>query len=274
MQIMVATAGTDDADLHRSSGQHPVSPLHPAAAHARCGLRGTHQPQVARAARTPTRRPRRVGGGTLTVHPYMMRPEYGGLVTPPHFTFALAELTRDAATPVYRLGAEEAFMVLDGVLDVEMVAGDARATQRLGPRDLAVVPAGVERRLVNSDAATVRFLRRSSVTGGRPGDGWHERERRHQRRRIASDVNVTHLRHLALAVPDFERSHAFFTAAWGLRDAGTANGAAYLRTGRNEAFQLALVAGSERRIERIAFGLNARAVDAARATSNVPAFRS
>ena len=53
-------------------------------------------------------------------------------------------------------------MVLDGVLDVELIAGDARATQRLGPRDLAVVPAGVERRLVNSDAATVRF---ASIVG-------------------------------------------------------------------------------------------------------------
>jgi catechol 2,3-dioxygenase-like lactoylglutathione lyase family enzyme len=77
-------------------------------------------------------------------------------------------------------------------------------------------------------------------------------------------MNVTHLRHLALAVPDFDRSRAFFTEAWGLRDAGTANGTAFLRTARDEAFQLALVPGNERRIERIAFGLATRAaVDAA-----------
>jgi catechol 2,3-dioxygenase-like lactoylglutathione lyase family enzyme len=77
-------------------------------------------------------------------------------------------------------------------------------------------------------------------------------------------MKVTHLRHLAVVAPEFERSHAFFTAAWGLRDAGTAPGVNYLRSGRDEPFQLALVAGPERRIERIAFGLATRdAVDAA-----------
>jgi oxalate decarboxylase/phosphoglucose isomerase-like protein (cupin superfamily) len=49
-------------------------------------------------------------------------------------------------------------MVIDGVLDVESydAAGNV-TTARLGPRDLALVPAGVKHRLANRDAATVRF---------------------------------------------------------------------------------------------------------------------
>lgn len=79
-------------------------------------------------------------------------------------------------------------------------------------------------------------------------------------------MNLTHLRHLAVVTPDFARSHAFFTEAWGLRDGAVQNGVAYLGTGRDEAFQLALLPGNERRIERIAFGLATRdAVDAAHA---------
>lgn len=77
-------------------------------------------------------------------------------------------------------------------------------------------------------------------------------------------MNVTHLRHVALVTPELERSRAFFTEAWGLRDGGSADGCAYLRSQAREAFQLALVPGSERGIERIALGLAARSdVDAA-----------
>jgi len=77
-------------------------------------------------------------------------------------------------------------------------------------------------------------------------------------------MNVTHLRHIALVVPDFARSHAFFTEAWGLREAGATDGVAYLRTEREEPFQLALIAGTERRVDHVAFGLTTRdAVDAA-----------
>ena len=66
----------------------------------------------------------------------------GGLVTPTHFTYAVDTLTRGAVTPAYALDCESV-MVLDGVLDVETInaAGHASA-QRLGPRDLAWIPAG------------------------------------------------------------------------------------------------------------------------------------
>jgi catechol 2,3-dioxygenase-like lactoylglutathione lyase family enzyme len=77
-------------------------------------------------------------------------------------------------------------------------------------------------------------------------------------------MNVTHLRHVALATPEFERSRDFFVRAWGLRDAGTIGDVAYLRTQAGEPFQLALLPGPERHIDRIAFGLASRAaVDAA-----------
>jgi catechol 2,3-dioxygenase-like lactoylglutathione lyase family enzyme len=81
-------------------------------------------------------------------------------------------------------------------------------------------------------------------------------------------MNVTHLRYVALATPAFERSRAFFSEGWGLRDTGAAHaGRAFLQTQSSEAFQLALVAGPQRKIERIAFALAARAEvdDAARA---------
>jgi catechol 2,3-dioxygenase-like lactoylglutathione lyase family enzyme len=78
-------------------------------------------------------------------------------------------------------------------------------------------------------------------------------------------MNITHLRHVAIATPEFERSRAFFTEAWGLREGGALlDGRAYLQTQLDEPFQLVLVPGAERRIDRIAFGLPSRHdVDAA-----------
>jgi len=80
-------------------------------------------------------------------------------------------------------------------------------------------------------------------------------------------MNITHLRYVAIVAPEFETSRTFFNQAWGLRDTGSTDGAAYLRTASNEAFQLALIPGSQRAIERIAFGLPAKSDvdDAARA---------
>ncbi len=72
-------------------------------------------------------------------------------------------------------------------------------------------------------------------------------------------MNITHLRYVAIATPEFERSKAFFTEAWGLRDGGTApDGYAFLQTQSDEPFQLALIRGAERKVVRIAFGLPAR----------------
>lgn len=78
-------------------------------------------------------------------------------------------------------------------------------------------------------------------------------------------MNITHLRYIAMATPELERSRAFFTEAWGLRDTGAEHhGRAFLQTQLDEPFQLVLVPGTERRIDRIAFALETRHdVDAA-----------
>jgi catechol 2,3-dioxygenase-like lactoylglutathione lyase family enzyme len=78
-------------------------------------------------------------------------------------------------------------------------------------------------------------------------------------------MNITHLRYVAIATPEFERSKAFFTEGWGLRDSGAVlDGSAFLQTQSDEPFQLALIRGAERKVVRIAFGLASRRdVDAA-----------
>ena len=99
-----------------------------------------------------------VEGGAFSASPYVMAEAFGGLVAPSHFTYSVATVTRGASTPAYALEVEDAFMVLDGVLDVETFdSTGAGTTQRLGARDLAWVPAGVKHRLINRDAATARF---------------------------------------------------------------------------------------------------------------------
>jgi mannose-6-phosphate isomerase-like protein (cupin superfamily) len=172
MQIMVATAAPMMPTYTDHPKQHPVSPLRPAPAAAQAGYLAQVEPWLARGSRAP-KLVADVDGGTQTVRPLIMQPEHGGLVTPPHFTFASNELTRDAATPAYRLDAEEALMVLDGVLDVELIEGDRSAATRLGPRDLVLVPAGCERRLRNSDATTVKFLAIVGDPAARPF-GWRD----------------------------------------------------------------------------------------------------
>jgi mannose-6-phosphate isomerase-like protein (cupin superfamily) len=170
MQIMVATAAPMLPTYTDHPKQHPVSPLRPAPAAAQAGYLAQVEPWVARGGRAQ-RLVGKVPGGTHTVRPLVMQPEHGGLVTPPHFTFAQNELTRGAATPTYGLAAEEALMVIDGVLDIELIDADRSASQRLGPRDLVLIPGGCEHRLRNSDAATVRFLAIVGDPAARPF-GW------------------------------------------------------------------------------------------------------
>jgi mannose-6-phosphate isomerase-like protein (cupin superfamily) len=172
MQIMVATAAPMMPTYTDHPKQYPVSLLRAAAPEHRAGYLAQVEPAVARGASTQ-RLEADVEGGTHSVRPYIMNREYGGLVAPAHFTFALNDLTRDAATPAYQLAAEEAFMVLDGVLDVELLDGAETAIQRFGPRDLVVVPPGVRRRLHNTDATTVRFATIVGDAAAQPF-GWRD----------------------------------------------------------------------------------------------------
>jgi catechol 2,3-dioxygenase-like lactoylglutathione lyase family enzyme len=71
-------------------------------------------------------------------------------------------------------------------------------------------------------------------------------------------MNITHLRAITLVTPDRPASHAFFRDAWGLRDVTADDGAVYLASQSRERYQLALLAGPQRRIQRIAFALASR----------------
>jgi hypothetical protein len=151
--------------------EHPTSPLRPAAPDKVAEYMREVERYVARASAVHPQ-PVAVDGGTFAAAPYVMSPALGGLVTPTHFTYAVDSLTRGATTPAYALEVEEALMVIDGALDVETFDADGTSTlQRLGARDLALVGAGVRRRLRNSDAATVRF---GSIVGSKDAGpvGW------------------------------------------------------------------------------------------------------
>jgi mannose-6-phosphate isomerase-like protein (cupin superfamily) len=157
MQIMVATAAPMNPTYTDHPAEHSVSPLRPAAPEKRAEYLQEVERYLSRASAVKPHAAQ-VEGGTFTASPYVMSAASGGLVAPTHFTYAVDTLTRGAATPAYTLPVEEVFMVLDGVLDVETfdAAGNASA-QRLGARDLALIAPGTKHRLVNRDAATVRF---------------------------------------------------------------------------------------------------------------------
>jgi mannose-6-phosphate isomerase-like protein (cupin superfamily) len=172
LQIMVATAAPMLPTYTDHPADHPTSPLRPAPPDRAAAYLREVEPYLARAAAAvPIVQP--VDGGTFTSSPYVMARDLGGLVTPTHFTFAVDALTRGATSPAYALAVEEALMVIDGVLDVELLdaSGAVTATQRLGARDVALVPPGAARRVANRDAATVRFASIVGATDGVPF-GW------------------------------------------------------------------------------------------------------
>jgi mannose-6-phosphate isomerase-like protein (cupin superfamily) len=164
MQIMVATAAPMHPTYTDHPSEHAVSPLRQAAPEKHAEYMQEVERYLCRASATKPVTAK-VDGGTLVAAPYVMNKEFGGLVAPSHFTYAVDTLTRGGATPAYALDVEEAFMVLGGVLDVETfdAAGNV-TTQRLGARDLAFVPAGVKHRIANRDAATARF---GAITGSK-----------------------------------------------------------------------------------------------------------
>jgi mannose-6-phosphate isomerase-like protein (cupin superfamily) len=162
LQIMVATAAPMLPTYTDHPREHATSPLRPAPPKRAAAYLREVEPYLCRAADAIAQTVP-VTGGTFTAAPYVMAPAAGGRVTPTHFTFALDALTRDAETPAYALGVEEAFMVIDGALDIDTIGHDGTVTtERIGPRDLALVPAGVAHRIANRDAASVRF---ATITG-------------------------------------------------------------------------------------------------------------
>lgn len=80
---------------------------------------------------------------------------------------------------------------------------------------------------------------------------------------VAQRSPVTHLRHVALATPDFERTVAFYEGIWGLYQVAADSGVAFFGTvGSPEPFVLRVRAAPEQRTDLIAFGARDRdAVD-------------
>jgi catechol 2,3-dioxygenase-like lactoylglutathione lyase family enzyme len=74
---------------------------------------------------------------------------------------------------------------------------------------------------------------------------------------------ITHLRHVDLAVPDYERQLSFYTTLWGLKAETTDSGIAFLAAeGSPEQYQVRLRRADAKRLDLISFGAaNAGDVD-------------
>ena len=69
------------------------------------------------------------------------------------------------------------------------------------------------------------------------------------------DRLITHLRHVDLAVPDYDRQLDFYSATWGLRPETTDDGIAFLAAeGSPEQYAVRLRRAAEKRLDLIAFG--------------------
>lgn len=71
---------------------------------------------------------------------------------------------------------------------------------------------------------------------------------------------ITHLRHVDLAVPDFDKQVDFYTHQWGLTQSGVESNLAYLAAeGSPEQYILRIRKAAEKRLDLIAFGAANRA---------------
>ena len=74
---------------------------------------------------------------------------------------------------------------------------------------------------------------------------------------------LTHLRHVDLAIPDFERQHAFYTDVWGLTEVESDDGLSFLAAeGSPERYVVRLRRADDKRLDLVSFGAaNAADVD-------------
>ncbi|SNY65562.1 VOC family protein [Paractinoplanes atraurantiacus] len=79
-----------------------------------------------------------------------------------------------------------------------------------------------------------------------------------------NEFGITHLRHVDLAVPDYDTQRTFYKDTWGLTEVGTDSGLSYLATeGSPEQYVVRLRKAADKRLDLIAFGAeSATAVDA------------
>jgi len=83
-------------------------------------------------------------------------------------------------------------------------------------------------------------------------------------RRVTDERLITHLRHVDLAVPDYDRQLEFYTNTWGLSAETTDEGLAFLAAeGSPEQYSVRLRKDADKRLDLISFGAaNAADVDA------------
>ena len=79
-----------------------------------------------------------------------------------------------------------------------------------------------------------------------------------------NEFGITHLRHVDLAVPDYETQRSFYTDTWGLSEVGTDGELSYLAAeGSPEQYVIRLRKATEKRLDLISFGAASEAaVDA------------
>ncbi|WP_330351334.1 VOC family protein [Streptomyces sp. NBC_00582] len=79
-----------------------------------------------------------------------------------------------------------------------------------------------------------------------------------------NEHGITHLRHVDLAVPDYETQRTFYKKVWGLTETGTDGDLSYLAAeGSPEQYVIRLRKSADKRLDLIAFGAdNAASVDA------------
>ena len=74
------------------------------------------------------------------------------------------------------------------------------------------------------------------------------------------DSLITHLRHVDLAIPDYDRQLAFYTDVWGLTKVAEDNGISFLAAeGSPERYIIRLRKGADKRLDLVSFGANTEA---------------
>ena len=74
-----------------------------------------------------------------------------------------------------------------------------------------------------------------------------------------NEHGITHLRHVDLAVTDYETQRAFYRDTWGLTEQGTDSGLSYFAAeGSPEQYVVRLRQSDEKRLDLIAFGAQDR----------------
>src|SRR5205085_9305225 len=72
---------------------------------------------------------------------------------------------------------------------------------------------------------------------------------------VMSQARVSHLRHVAVAVPDYDKQVDFYEGIWGLKKVdGDGDVAFFAAEGSPEQYILRVRAADEKRVDRIPFG--------------------